>query len=165
MDHRGRRGGGDSREISGLTAMRIWTLHPQYLDPQGLVALWRESLLAKAVLRGATKGYRHHPQLQRFQLQPAPRSAINSYLAGILSEAVARGYSFDARKVGPIRHCAKIISTSGQLQYEWQHLLKKLRTRSPAQFRRLRQVSEPMPHPMFRIVAGPVAAWERVMPG
>ena len=142
--------------------MRIWTLHPQYLDPQGLVALWRESLLAQAVLRGQTRGYRHHPQLHRFQQQPAPRSAINSYLAGILSEADSRGYSFDARKVGPIRSRALITSTQGQLQYEWQHLLQKLRVRSPAQYRRLRDVADPLPHPVFRIVAGPVAPWERV---
>jgi hypothetical protein len=31
--------------------MRIWSLHPKYLDSKGLVALWRESLLAKNVLR------------------------------------------------------------------------------------------------------------------
>ena len=97
--------------------MRIWTLHPRYLDPQGLVALWRESLLARAVLRGETKGYRHHPQLHRFQEQPAPRSAINGYLAGVLSEAQARGYSFDVSKVGPIRSRARINCTEGQLQY------------------------------------------------
>lgn len=141
--------------------MRIWTLHPQYLDPQGLVALWRESLLARAVLRGETKGYRHHPQLQRFQQQAAPRSAINCYLAGILTEAQARGYSFDASKVGPIRARARISATQGQLQYEWQHLLQKLRVRSPAQYQRHRAVTDPLPHPMFRIVAGPIASWER----
>ena len=141
--------------------MRIWTLHPQYLDPQGLVALWRESLLARAVLRGETKGYRHHPQLHRFQQQSAPRSAINCYLAGILSEADSRGYEFDARKVGPIRTRVQITGTQGQLQYEWRHLLQKLRVRSPAQYRRLREVSEPLPHPMFRIIPGPVAPWER----
>ena len=142
--------------------MRIWTLHPQYLDPQGLVALWRESLLARAVLRGETKGYRNHPQLQRFRQQSAPSSAINCYLAGVLSEAQSRGYSFDAGKVGPIRSCARISGTDGQLQYEWQHLLRKLRARSPAQYRRLRDVSEPLPHPLFRIVTGPVAPWERI---
>ncbi len=31
--------------------MRLWSLHPRYLDPQGLMALWRETLLAKAVRR------------------------------------------------------------------------------------------------------------------
>jgi len=25
--------------------MRLWTLHPKYLDARGLVALWREGLL------------------------------------------------------------------------------------------------------------------------
>jgi hypothetical protein len=37
-----------------------------YLDGRGLVALWREALLAQAVLRGRTRGYRH-PQLARFR--------------------------------------------------------------------------------------------------
>jgi hypothetical protein len=142
--------------------MRIWTLHPQYLDPQGLVALWRESLLARAVLRGATKGYRHHPQLQRFQQHSAPCSAINCYLAGILSEAQSRGYSFDASKLGPVRSRARISGTSEQLRYEWRHLLQKLRVRSPAQYRRLCAVADPLPHPLFRIVAGPIAPWERL---
>ncbi|HEX3839063.1 MAG TPA: pyrimidine dimer DNA glycosylase/endonuclease V [Steroidobacteraceae bacterium] len=141
--------------------MRIWTLHPRYLDPQGLVALWRESLLARAVLRGKTKGYRHHPQLHRFLKLAAPRSAINRYLAAILSEAKARQYSFDGTKVGPIRSRARISTTQGQLEYEWQHLLEKLRVRSPTQYQRLRTVTEPEPHPLFRIVAGPVEPWER----
>jgi Pyrimidine dimer DNA glycosylase len=145
-----------------LTAVRLWTLHPQYLDPQGLVALWREGLLARAVLRGQTKGYRRHPQLQRFEQQTAPRSAINRYLAEVLSEAQARGYSFDATKVGPVRSRAQIVAAQGQLQYEWHHLLEKLRLRSPALYRRFRNVSDPKPHPLFRIIAGPVAPWERV---
>jgi hypothetical protein len=141
--------------------MRIWTLHPQYLDPQGLVAVWRESLLARAVLRGATKGYRHHPQLHRFMKHDAPRSAINRYLAAILSEADLRRYSFDRTKVGPIRSRVRISATQGQLEYEWQHLLEKLRRRSPARYERLRTVISPVPHPLFRIVAGAVEPWER----
>ena len=36
--------------------MRLWSLHPRYLDAKGLVALWREGLLAQAVLKGQTKG-------------------------------------------------------------------------------------------------------------
>jgi hypothetical protein len=141
--------------------MRIWTLHPQYLDPQGLVAVWRESLLARAVLRGATRGYRHHPQLHRFVKHAAPRSAINRYLAAILSEAQSRRYSFDGTKVGPIRSRVRISATQGQLEYEWQHLLGKLRVRSPIQYERLRTVVSPVAHPLFRIVAGPIEAWER----
>jgi len=102
--------------------MRIWTLHPKYLDPQGLVALWREALLARAVLRGETAGYHHPPQLLRFQSHSAPRSAINAYLKFVFVEAESRGYSFNRRKVGPVRANAKIEATAGQLHYEWQHL-------------------------------------------
>lgn len=32
--------------------MRLWSLHPSYLDAVGLVALWREGLLARKVLQG-----------------------------------------------------------------------------------------------------------------
>src|ERR1700704_4008291 len=110
--------------------MRLWTLHPRYLDPQGLVALRREALLARAVLRGQTRGYRHHPQLARFREHAFPRCAINAYLAVIHSEAAARGYAFDKRKIGPLRSVHAISTTTGQILYEWQHLLGKLSVRS-----------------------------------
>ena len=142
--------------------MRLWTVHPKYLDPQGLVALWREALLARAVLRGATKGYTHHPQLRRFQCHATPRRALNGYLACVLSEASRRGYSFDPSKVGPARAPSPIVCTSGQLEYEWEHLLRKLRARSPSVYRACLAVARPAPHPLFRIRAGPVEAWERV---
>ena len=141
--------------------MRIWTLHPKYLDPQGLVALWREALLARAVLRGKTTGYRHHPQLIRFQSHAAPKSAINAYLSSVLTEAESRGYSFNRRKVGPVRVNAKIESTAGQLHYEWQHLMSKLSARSPSLYRRWRSVASPEAHPLFSISRGTVESWER----
>lgn len=140
--------------------MRLWTLHPSHLDPQGLVALWREALLARAVLRGVTRGYRHHPQLLRFQEHDTPRGAISGYLSGVHAEACVRGYVFDRSKVGPVRECARIIATRGQLEYEWEHLLRKLRQRSPDWYRRVRHAS-PSSHPCFRIVAGPIASWEK----
>ena len=46
--------------------MRLWSVHPRYLDTAGLTACWREALLAQKVLTGATRGYRRHPQLERF---------------------------------------------------------------------------------------------------
>jgi len=141
--------------------MRLWTVHPRYLDPQGLVALWREALLAKAVLRGETRGYRHHPQLARFRAHGAPRSAINAYLAAVYAEAASRGYDFDRSKIGPIRNIAPIAATSGQIAYEWRHLLRKLRLRNPALYRRWRRTPSPGPHPLFRRVRGPVESWER----
>ena len=141
--------------------MRLWTLHPKYLDAQGLVALWREALLARSVIRGLTAGYRHHPQLTRFQSHVAPRSAISSYLAAILEEAKSRGYSFDASKAGPSRSPIRIAATTGQMEYEWQHLLRKLRARSPTAYLRWRGLEDREPHPMFEVVRGPVEQWER----
>jgi hypothetical protein len=152
-------------KLSIVDPMRLWTLHPRYLDPQGLVALWREALLARAVLRGETRGYRHHPQLDRFRAHPAPRSAINVYLAQIHAEATSRGYAFDRRKLGPVRNVAPIPCTDGQVMHEWEHLLRKLERRSLEHHRHCRDIAMPEAHPLFRIVPGAVEPWERADDG
>jgi hypothetical protein len=141
--------------------MRLWTIHPKYLDPQGLVALWREALLARAVLRRQTRGYRNHPQLDRFRAHNAPRSAINAYLAAIHSEAMARGYAFDKRKIGPLRSVNPISITTGQISYEWKHLLEKLSVRNGVLCSQWRKVSVPLCHPLFTPVPGLIEPWER----
>ena len=138
--------------------MRLWSLHPRYLDPQGLVALWREGLLAQAVLAGRTRGYIRHPQLDRFRAAP---QAIGVYLHAIADEARRRGYRFDAAKVPPVRGGHALDVTDGQLRYEWTHLRAKLRARSAEWHRRTRGVTMPDAHPMFVVVSGPVAEWER----
>lgn len=145
--------------------MRLWSLHPKYLDPQGLVALWREALLARAVLRGETRGYRHHPQLDRFKAQPHPRLAINAYLAAIHDEAARRGYAFDRSKIGPVRLVPPIRVGSGQVAFEWSHLLGKLAARSPDRLAWMAGVRVPACHPLFRRGPGTVAAWERASGG
>ena len=142
--------------------MRLWTLHPKYLDAQGLVALWREALLAREVLRGRTDGYRRHPQLMRFRSCTSPRTAINRYLALVHSEASYRGYTFDPSKLGRVGSAQRILVTDGQLQYEWRWLLSKLQRRSPAIYRQHVDVYFPLAHPLFRVVSGPIADWEHV---
>jgi len=141
--------------------MRLWTLHPQYLDPRGLVALWRESLLARAVLRGRTRGYRHHPQLARFRSQPDPVACINRYIRGIYEDARRRGYRFDQTKLGRSEGCGRVAESEGQLAYEWLHLKRKLRSRSPAWYREVGRATRPRAHPLFVIHPGPVRPWER----
>jgi Pyrimidine dimer DNA glycosylase len=145
--------------------MRLWSVHPKYLDPQGLVALWREALLARAVLRGETRGYRRHPQLERFQSQATPVSAIDSYLLDIHAEAVVRGYSFDRAKIGHVRDKASMSVTSGQVAYEWHHLLRKLAIRNPVLHLRHRGELEPECHPLFQVCQGPIESWERQQGG
>jgi len=141
--------------------MRLWTLHPKHLDAKGLVALWREGLLARAVLRRATRGYRNHPQLERFRSHASPLIAINTYLRVVMLEAQRRGYSFDRQKIGPGRRGVALSATHGQLAYEWKHLLAKLRGRSPALYAQCREGARPEPHPLFEIVQGGVESWER----
>lgn len=141
--------------------MRLWSLHPRQLDPQGLVALWREGLLARHVLHGLTRGYRNHPQLDRFRAHPQPRRAIDAYLAAVQDEATARGYRFDRGKLGRIHRVAPIPVQRGQLDHEWAHLLAKLAHRNPALHARWREAA-PEPHRMFVVVDGGVEAWERV---
>lgn len=141
--------------------MRLWSIHPSYLDRIGLVALWRESLLARKVIQGKTVGYRHHPQLSRFQAHPYPGTAIELYLWGIYEESVLRGYHFDLAKLAPKPQPTELPVTEGQLKYEWNYLLKKLETRNPAQYTKLLAVKTPQAHPLFRVVPGPVEAWER----
>lgn len=141
--------------------MRLWSLHPAYLDRQGLLAAWREALLAQAVLLGRTRGYTRHPQLERFRTHPAPALAISAYLAGVHAEATARGYRFDHDRIGPQRPVEGITVTQGQLMREWAHLLAKLAVRDPERHARLQALPEPRCHPLFRPIAGPVASWER----
>lgn len=142
--------------------MRLWSLHPRYLDARGLVALWREGLLARAVLRGKTRGYRHHPQLQRFRAHPAPRAAVSAYLRGVVAEADARGYAFQRSRAGRARTALRLTVTRGQLEHEWRHLMRKLKARSPGVHARWRTLPAPRAHPLFRVVPGEIASWERL---
>ncbi len=140
--------------------MRIWSLHPQYLDAKGLVALWRETLLAQKVLRGETRGYRNHPQLDRFKRHDDPLAAIAAYLREVQREAERRGYHFDAGKILQHGEAAKIAVTEGQLAYEFAHLRAKLEKRDRAAFERLVHAGHPAVHPLFVVIPGEVEEWE-----
>jgi hypothetical protein len=142
--------------------MRLWTLHPRYLDAKGLVAAWREALLAQKVLAGATRGYTRHPQLARFRSHRRPLHAITAFLRGLAQEADRRGYRFDISKIQPCPSNSRIIETEGQLLYEWKRLRAKLRVRAPHLYRELRVVTSPEPHPLFRIRPGGIRPWEKI---
>lgn len=145
--------------------MRLWSLHPKYLDGKGLVALWREALLAKAVLKNRTRGYKHHPQLERFRKSGKPVGAINLYLKTVLEEAGRRGYSFDSSKVGRGRENT-IPVTKGQVDSEWRHLSRKLEVRDPQKLKENKAdkgSSLPSVHPLFNVSPGEIEAWERAI--
>lgn len=142
--------------------MRLWSVHPGHLDQKGLVALWREGLLAQKVLLGQTKGYCNHPQLDRFKRQPDPVASIAAYLSEVQREAERRGYNFDASRI--VRHAEvpKIAVTDGQVAYELAHLEAKLKVRDVAAYERLLAVGAPRLHPLFEKVEGGIEPWEVV---
>jgi len=140
--------------------MRLWSLHPKYLDSQGLVALWRETLLAQHVLLGKTKGYKNHPQLDRFKQSKQPTQLIATYLWAIHDESAKRGYTFDNKKICKPRSRHKLTVTSAQAQYEFEHLLRKLKKRNPLLYRLQKNVKNPSLHPMFKRVRGGIEEWE-----
>ncbi len=142
--------------------MRLWSIHPRYLDSKGLVALWREALLAQAVLAGETKGYRNHPQLERFKASATPASLIAAYLKEVYLESLQRGYHFDESKIGSIVSLSPLTVTDGQIEYEWVHLLAKLKTRDPDRYQQNKIIKQPLPHPLFRVIKGGIASWEIV---
>lgn len=140
--------------------MRLWSLHPKYLDSKGLVALWREALLAKKVLLNETKGYKTHPQLIRFRKTKYPLGTINAYLFHVYCEALKRGYCFDKTKFGKSKK--QIIHvTKGQITFEMIHLLKKLKLRDLRQFEKYKKIKIIQPHPMFKVIDGEVETWEK----
>lgn len=140
--------------------MRLWSLHPKYLDSKGLVALWREALLARHVLEGKTKGYKNHPQLNRFKNSASPVDAVHYYLTFVYNESKARGYNFDKSKINWRCKKIKLKVTRGQIDYEVTHLLKKLKIRDSKKYKELKSVKRFKPHPMFGIVKGEIENWE-----
>lgn len=142
--------------------MRIWSIHPKYLDSKGFVALWREALLAKHVLEGKTAGYRNHPQLDRFKNSKNPLDAINQYLSDIYDESVDRHFAFDNSKFRKPTAPLVLTVSEGQIKFEFEHLLCKLKGREIDLYKKLKETTTIIPHPMFKIIKGKIENWERV---
>ena len=128
--------------------MRLWSLHPKYLDTKGLIA------------SNKTKGYKFHPQLHRFRSHPNPLGAINQYLLELYKESLNRGYSFDKRKIGRTRTNHKIKVKVGQVNYEKLHLKRKLWKRDRKKYALLKEINVPHLHPLFKMITGEVEDWE-----
>lgn len=144
--------------------MRLWSIHPKYLDQKGLVACWREALGAKAALERKVRGYRNHPQLNRFKSFKNPVAQINSYLYFLLQEALERGYQFDSSKIefGMTIISEKMNVTSGQVNFEFNHLMSKLKQRDQNKYRRLCSIKKIEVHPLFNMKPGSIEAWEKI---
>lgn len=118
--------------------------------------------MAQAVLRGKTRGYRNHPQLERFRMHRFPQKAIAFYLWSIYEESCRRGYCFDEVKILEAKSRTAIRETEGQLEYEWRLLKSRVKERSPSTYINIADIDSPRAHPIFRIVPGSVNDWEKV---
>jgi len=150
-------------ETKKRLVMRLWSLHPKYLDRQGLLAVWREGLLAKKVLEGKTRGYKHHSQLIRFTNTKEPLAFINNYLEGIYQEAKNRGYNFQVDKIKPLKIIKKKITVNNdQVVYEFKHLLAKLKVRDNKKYKELKKIVKVQVHSLFKEVIGNIEDWEKI---
>jgi hypothetical protein len=142
----------------------LWSIHPKYLDRAGLLAVWREALLAEKVLEGKTRGHTNHPQLIRFKSHPLPEEAIANYLLGIWEESKRRSYSFDRKKIAKKGRVDRIPVTRGQLKNEFRLLQERLKGRAPRVAQELACVREIESHPLFESVEGTIEEWEKTTP-
>lgn len=132
--------------------MRLWSIHPKYLDRYGLVALWREALLAQKALAGGAAGYQNNPQLIRFKNKENPLKAIGSYLSFVASEGARQGFKLNHEKIIYPNFDEKVIKVEpSQLAFEVEHLKNKLRQRDKAKFKALSQVKKVETNPIFNI--------------
>jgi hypothetical protein len=144
--------------------MRLWSLYPKYLDRQGLLGCWSEALLAKNVLLGKTRGYKNHPQLERFKDAKDPIQAIDCYLIDLYCEGKGRDYNFDKSKVD-FRAKAALPVTDKQIDSEAYHLYRKLLRRDNVMAIRLLndfRADNVQLNRIFYIIPGEIESWERV---
>ena len=147
-----------------MDLMRLWSIRLDWLDPIGLVALWRESLLAKAVLEGKTIGYKNHPQLFRFKSYSRPLNAINTYMLYVKLEGDKRGFRFNSSKIDSdlVDKDIKIAVSQRQLDYELQLLKKKLALRSKNKLTAGFNNERGQPNELFVSYKGPIEPWEKI---
>lgn len=142
--------------------MRIWSLHPSYLDWMGLGAQWREALLAQKVTEGKTKGWKNHPQLDRFKYHPKPMEAVGYYLKGIHDESLTRRYKYNYSKILYPDSVVDLINLSqDQLQYEFDLLQERLKKRTPEKYEENRGIKELRAHSLFKVIPGLPEKWEK----
>jgi IS30 family transposase len=147
--------------------MRLWSISPFYRDNKGLTACWREGLLALAILQGKTKGYTHHPQLERFRATHDPAHTVSNYLHYICDEADSRHYHFDRLKLLPLQNVGLLTVTDQQVRYEWKLLSYKIYQRTGISALPLIDQAniddlQKVVHPLFKVIPGPIESWEKV---
>ncbi len=119
-------------------------------------------MLAQKVLCNKTKGYKKHPQLERFKQHSKPLEAIGFYLYNVYKEGRKRGYSFKKDKIIRINKSVKPIKVSqGQISFEVNHLATKLKKRDMKSFNIILEIKKIKLHPLFISTKGVIESWEK----
>lgn len=145
--------------------MRIWSLHPKYLDKKELIDSWNDGLRTIGILTRNHQGSIFRPELSRFRSQSEPIIAVEKYLLSIANEAKRRGYMVDIRKLPsiPVVVSHKIPVSSGQIEYEWRQLMHVLAGRSPGFLRRIEYSPSHDINPIFYKRPGhDIETWEKL---
>lgn len=150
--------------------MRLWSLHPSYLDKQALQVCWADALQAleyykqeRAYMKGITNDLSpyFYPCLDRFRMTGSPIAHITNYLHGLCDESERRNTPFGRAKLPEFTPGLRLKVTDGQIAREEKLLLLQLNRRKQTQLWMDLFVAEYVqPHPLFEIVSGPVEPWE-----
>ena len=149
--------------------MRIWTLHPRFLDRQGLLGQWREALQAKNALLDPhhSSNVCHERQLRRFKAAKIQAlSCMGVYLHAVADEMILRGYKPNVSLIPYYVGTPSLIPvTQGQVNFEIAHLMAKLTERDPSRLLPLSKIRVLMSNqlnPIFKEVGGDIESWEKI---
>lgn len=142
--------------------MRIWSIHPSYLDSAGINGCWRESLLAQKILNGHNFSYKNHSQMKRFYSDRESLLAIGTYLYYIYLESVKRNYNYDFNKILYFNNNYKMQVTENQLLYEFNLLQWKLKKRNYKKYLENKNIKEIFPNNIFDVKEGQIESWEKI---
>lgn len=166
--------------------MRLWTIHPTFLDNEGLHGLWREGLLAQKIIEDPTHGRSNNPQIARFRNHVSPISILGAYLWTVGHEGMERGFKYNVARIEDPPMLGSIMVPKGssgdpripvteeQIRFEFDHLFSKLEERDPVSLEKILNYSVQSTikyredfrlkaiNPAFRIVVGPIESWEKV---
>lgn len=132
--------------------MCLWSVHPQYLDKHGLMALWREGLLAQKALCASAAVSQSNPQLRRFKNNDNPLRAIGTYLSFVAAEGARQGYNLNHEKILYPNFDQEVIPVdASQIAFEAERLKNKLRIRDKLKFKQLSSSRDIAANPIFNI--------------
>lgn len=132
--------------------MRLWSIHPKYLDKHALIALWREGLLAQKALSGKGLVDEANVQLVRFKKSANPVRAIGSYLSFVASEGAKQGCKLNHERILQPNFEAKFMTTDvAQMELEVEQLKARMKTRNKDKFKLLTDVHKFEANPVFTL--------------